>query len=106
MSGRASKRKGYEFERETVNSLREMGLAAERVPLSGGQGGSYADDITCPVQNQDKRFECKRRARAFKFLTDSLGTSYGLFVRDDRSPTLVVLRLEDFARLARGQGIE
>lgn len=101
MSGLKSKRKGYEFERETVNRLQELGLAAERVPLSGAAGGSYLGDLTCPVQGRDRVFECKRRANGFKFLTDSMGANFGLIVRDDRSPTLVVLRLEDFARMAK-----
>lgn len=100
MSGLKSKRKGYEFERETVNKLRGLGLAAERVPLSGAQGGSYGGDLNCPVQGRDRVFECKRRAAGFKFITESMGANYGLIVRDDNSPTLVVLRLEDFARLA------
>lgn len=102
MSGRKSKRKGYEFERTTVNSLQALGLAAERVPLSGGQGGSYVGDITCPVQGQDRVFECKRRAAGFKTLYGWLGSNYGLIVRDDHTVPLVVLRLEDFAQLARG----
>lgn len=103
MGGRASKRKGYKFERETVNRLQELGLSAERVPLSGAQGGRYVGDLTCPVQGRDRVFECKRRAAGFKFITESMGPNFGLIVRDDRSPTLVVLRLEDFARLAREQ---
>ena len=100
MSGLKSKRKGYEFERETVNKLQDMGLAAERIPLSGGQGGSFAGDLRCPVQGRNRVFECKRRAAGFKFITDSMGANFGLIVRDDKSPTLVILRLEDFARLA------
>lgn len=103
MSGLRSKRKGYEFERETVLALQAHGLAAERVPLSGSQGGTYVDDVTCPVQGEDKRFECKRRASGFKTLYGWLSSSYGLIVRDDKCPALVVLRLEDFARLARGK---
>ena len=104
MSGLKSKRKGSGFEREVVNALRALGVAAERVPLSGAAGGSYCDDVTAPVLGEDKRFECKRRASGFKTLYGWLSPTYGLIVRDDHCPALVVLRLEDFARLARGNG--
>lgn len=96
-----SRRKGAGFERECVNYLQSVGIAAERVPLSGAAGGSYVDDLTAPVRGEDRRFECKRRASGFKTLYGWLGESYGLIVRDDHCPPLVVLRLDDFARLAK-----
>lgn len=100
MSGLKSRRKGLGFERECVNYFQSVGLAAERVPLSGAAGGSYLGDLTCPVQGRDRVFEAKRRKAGFKFITDSMGSNYGLIVRDDKSPALVILRMEDFARLA------
>ncbi len=99
--GMKSRRKGAGFERECVNFLQEQGIAAERVPLSGAAGGSYCDDLTAPVRGEDQRFECKRRASGFKTLYGWLGGSYGLIVRDDNCPPLVVMRLADFARLAK-----
>lgn len=104
MSGLKSRRKGLTFERECVNELQARGLAAERVPLSGAQGGSYVGDLTCPVLGEDETFECKIQANGFKFIYDSLGKHYGLIIRADRECPLVVLRMFDFATLARGGG--
>lgn len=97
-----SKRKGTGFEREVVKLLQEHGLSAERMPLSGAAGGSFTGDVRCPVRGADKRFECKRRRRAYGTLYKHLGENFGLVVRDDDTPALVVLRLRDFAPLARG----
>mgnify|MGYP001565889161 FL=1 len=99
--GMKSRRKGAGFEREVVHFLQDRWLAAERVPLSGAAGGSYVDDVTSPVRVEDKRFECKRRASGFKTLYGWLGSSYGVIFRDDHCEPLIVLRLEDFARLAK-----
>jgi hypothetical protein len=101
MSGRSPRIKGNGFEREVVSCLQEYGLAAERVPLSGAAGGSYVADFTCPVLSRDRRFEAKRRASGFKSLYGWLGDNFGLVVRDDRKGALVILRLEDFARLVQ-----
>jgi len=102
MSGLRSKRKGSGFEREVVRALQDRGLAAERVPLSGAVGGSYTDDITCPVLGVDWRFECKRRARGFATIYSMLGNADGLFIRDDHERTLVVLPLDLFTAIAKG----
>lgn len=100
--GNPSKRKGSAFEREVVKFLQESGVAAaERVPLSGAAGGSHTGDIDCPVRGVDRKFECKRRARAFSTLYGWLGSNYALVVRDDRTEPLVIMRLSDFAGLAQ-----
>jgi|SRR6516162_8988982 len=95
-----SKRKGGEFEREVVNFLQEQGIAAWKVPLSGAMEG-YKSDIDCPVKGTNKKLECKRRKRAFATIYKMLGDSYGLCIRDDRTPLLVVLRGTDFAELIK-----
>lgn len=104
MSGLKSRNKGAKFEREIVNALQDLGIAAERIPLSGAAGGSFVGDVkvTLPVLSADKVAECKRRAAGFKTIYGWLGSNYALFIRDDKTEPLVVLRLEDFAQLARG----
>jgi Holliday junction resolvase len=100
--GRSPKRKGNGFEREVVVALQELGLAAERVPLSGSVKTSKFDhDISCPVRGVDRRLECKRRARAFATIDAMLAGNFALVVRDDRSRPLVVMTLTTFAELAR-----
>lgn len=97
-----SKRKGAGYEREVVAFLQEQGIAAEKIPLSGAvKGGSFEGDIDCPVRGIDKKLECKRRRGGFKTLYGWLDTNYGLVIRDDNCPSLIVLRLSDFAELAR-----
>jgi hypothetical protein len=100
--GRSPKRKGSGFEREIVTLLQELGLAAERVPLSGAVKTSRFDhDIFCPIRGVDRRIEAKRRARAFMTIDAMLGSNFALVVRDDRSRPLVVMTLTAFAELAK-----
>jgi hypothetical protein len=102
--GRGPKRKGNAFEREITALLQELGLAAERVPLSGAVKTSRFDhDISCPVRGVDRRIECKRRGRAFATIDTMLGGHFALIVRDDRSRPLIVMTLPTFAELARMQ---
>jgi hypothetical protein len=96
-----SKRKGNGFEREVVSRLQDLGIAAERIPLSGSAGGSFDHDVSCPVRGLDKKIECKRRARKFGVVDSMLGGNFALVCRDDRSRTLVVMTLENFAELAK-----
>jgi len=97
-----SKRKGDGFEREVVAELQEHGIAAERVPLSGAvKTDSFDHDIRCPVRGVDRKLECKRRAQAFATLYGFIGSNYAVVVRDNRTPPLVVMRLSDFAELAK-----
>lgn len=100
--GRSPKRKGSSFEREVVHALQDLGLAAERVPLSGAvKHPKFDHDITVPVRGHDVRLEAKRRKRAFATVDKMLGTNYALICRDDRSRPLVVMTLETFAELAK-----
>jgi hypothetical protein len=100
-----SKRKGRGFEREVVNVLQAHAISAERVPLSGAVGGRFAGDISCPVRGVDQTLECKRR-RSLSGLYKALGDHYAAVLRADGQEALVVLRLEDFAQLARLPAIE
>ena len=100
--GNPSKRKGSGFEREIVRFLQASGIAAaERVPLSGAAGGSHTGDIDCPIRGIDRKLECKRRRRAFGTLYGYMGGNFALVLRDDRTEPLVLMRLADFAELAR-----
>ena len=49
--GRMSRSKGSRVEREFVNKLRDSGVYAERVPLSGAAGGQFSGDLVIPVKN-------------------------------------------------------
>jgi hypothetical protein len=100
--GRAPRRKGMAFELEVVRLLRDHGVAAEKVPLSGAVKTSRFDhDVTVLVRGIDRKIECKRRKRSFKTIQAMLAGNFALIVRDDNSPPLVIMSIPTFAELAR-----
>jgi hypothetical protein len=99
-----SKQKGSRFESAIVKLLCAAGFTASKVPLSGALGGDYSDDIKLKwFDGETARMECKARAKGggFAQLYTWLGRCDGLFLRADRQPPLVVLRMEDFLDLMR-----
>jgi Holliday junction resolvase len=98
-----SKTKGSVFEREVVDLLQSLGLAAERVPLSGAvKGGSFDRDVTVPIgPGEDLKLECKRRARAFSTLYALLGDNDAVIVRDDRTAPLIIMRVPRWVEIVR-----
>lgn len=97
--GKASKVKGARGERFFARQLQERGIAAERIPLSGQHGGMFSGDISVPVLGLNRRFECKLRGDGFKEIYKWLDDNFGLFLKADRKPPLVVLELSDFIDL-------
>jgi hypothetical protein len=91
--GRASRQKGNRVEREIVRLLQGAGFAAERVPLSGSAGGSYAGDVTVPLLRRDLVCEVKARRHGFQQLHAWLDGRDLLIVRADRCQPLVVIPL-------------
>jgi hypothetical protein len=103
--GRASRAKGARRELEAVRILQAAGIAALKMPLSGSVDG-FAGDITCPVLGVDRRLEVKARASDFSLIRRWLGDHYGLVLKTDRQPALIVIRLDDFAQLAIGADLK
>lgn len=107
--GKKSRDKGARNERNLVKIFQEAGLGAERVPLSGACGGSYAGDLTVPVTLMnggeakafDLTFEAKQRAAGFKTLYSWLGENDGLIIGADRKPHLVVLPIQTFIQIVK-----
>jgi hypothetical protein len=99
--GKRSRDKGGRMERSVVKVFQDNGVGAERVPLSGASGGRFSADITVPILGRDVKLECKVRASGFRTIYGWLSDNYGLVVKADRAEQLIVLRLEDFAHLAR-----
>ena len=95
----ASRRKGNRIERELVELHRRIGIAAERVPLSGAAGGTFAGDLVLPGIG---RAEVKARGNGAGFATLDrwLGNNDVLFLRRDRAEPLVLL---PWARLRAAQ---
>lgn len=100
--GHKSQRKGYRIENEIVHMLRDAGIHAVRMPLSGSLGGSLAGDIVLePVGRDRMRCEVKARAGGSGFTTIErwLGSNDALFLRRDHARPLVVLPWGRFADL-------
>lgn len=97
-----SRQKGDRFERDCIAQLAEHGVKAARVPLSGAAGGDFSGDLRVEVCGQVEQVECKTRKRAWTDLFNWLPGNFCLFIKADRTDTLVVMNLETFARLSKG----
>ena len=107
--GKASRDKGGRVEREIVRRHLELGVHAERVPLSGAAGGRFSGDVEVYFFGPDEAplvTEVKARGKGagFKVIEKWLGENDVLFLRRDRADPLVVLPWRTWARfLARIQ---
>ena len=97
--GKFSRDKGARFERDIVAFFRDKGYDAERVPLSGAAGGSFAGDVIVETGLGKLTVECKKRARGFTSLYEWLEDNSLLVCAQDRRAPLAVMRLEDFGNL-------
>ncbi len=95
--GKKSRSKGMRNEQGIVNTLKDAGLPAVRVPLSGAHGGVFAGDILVGKE----RFEAKVRAEGFRELYTWIAGNAGVFLRADRQEPLIVVRLSDWIELRR-----
>ena len=118
MNGKRSRDKGGRNERAIVNLLRELGVQAKRVPLSGACDGFKGDvqikkclfpnvspgcpSSPNPMANplrcgcEPKVAECKVRANGFRQIYRWLGDNDLLFLRSDRNEWLVVQKVTDW----------
>ena len=95
MPGKHSRNKGAVYEREIVNYLKDNGIEAERVPLSGAMKGNYGGDIKLgPVLGYIG--ECKRTKKRLTHIYKALEQDNAdfLFARDDGKETVAVMRME------------
>jgi Holliday junction resolvase len=103
--GKPSRDKGARCEREIVAAHRELGIKAERVPLSGAV--RYRDngaDVDIYAFGQDAApLVCEIKARAsgegFRTLERWLSDADALFLRRDRAEPLIVLPWRTWRRL-------
>jgi len=98
-AGKAPRRKGERVEREILAALRDAGLEAKRVPLSGSAPG-YPGDLEVDLPGLGVVLvEVKARKRlALEGWLEGRGL---LVLKPDRRPPLVVLPLEALLRLVQ-----
>jgi hypothetical protein len=91
---KAQRDKGYRVENNLVKKHAELGVFAQRVPLSGGAGGQFSGDLKLDIPGMGTLLaEVKARGKAegWKSVKDWLGPNDLLFLVEDRKQPLVVL---------------
>ena len=78
--------------------LRDAGIEAERVPVSGSSRG-FKGDIWMRIEGTVYKGEVKRRKDEFKKIYKWLEGKDMLFIRDDYKGWLVVLTLDSFLNI-------
>jgi hypothetical protein len=114
--GKLSRTKGLATEREIVNLHKRIGIAAERVPLSGAtRYQDNAEDVDVYIEGRDKAplvSQVKRLATdgGTKMMLSWLGDADALFLRYDAPPggparpPIVVLPWASYERLLKSPG--
>ena len=105
MSGRGHRQKGDRIEREIVERHRELGIHAERCPLSGASryrgSGHDADLYLFGADQAPIKAEVKARKSGAGFVTleNWIGNYDALFLRKDRAEPIVVVPWRVWAHL-------
>lgn len=94
-----AKAKGRRAEHAIVKLHTDIGIEAERMPLSGSLGGKYADDVLIAGT---VRAEVKARANGAGFLTLEkwMKNCPIMFLKRDRAEPLVVMTAAQYRELA------
>jgi hypothetical protein len=91
--GRRPRDTGVRKERDLARFLCSCGLEAERIPLSGSAGGSFAGDIRLKLHGEDHIAEVKYRRTDFKTLRGWLDGRDLLLLCAPRQQPLVIMPL-------------
>lgn len=104
--GKASRDKGARRERQIVDMHREIGVRAERVPLSGAMRFRNTESTDVDVYARgahEAPFVCEVKARAsgegFATIERWLGEADALFLIRDRAKPMVMLPWDRWAEL-------
>jgi len=89
LMGMRSRRKGARVEREVVALLREAGIPAERVPLSGAAGGSFTGDVVI-ADRWRAEVKARKSGDGFKTLAGWLGSNDLLVLKQNHADPIVV----------------
>ena len=100
--GKFSRDKGNRVEREFVNKLKNEGIPACRVPLSGAAGGDFTGDLHVDWHKRRliAEVKCRKGGNGFKSIQHWLGSNDLLFLKSDRNEPLVVMPWGMFLELA------
>lgn len=104
MSGKRHRQKGDRIEREIVHAHLDIGVHAERVPLSGAAGGRFSGDVDVYAFGEDApplvtEVKARKDGAGFVTLERWLGEHDALFLRRNRGAAMVVLPWRTWKRL-------
>ena len=106
--GKKSRDKGYRYENDVRKWHVEMGVHAERVPLSGGaryqDGGHDLDVYAFGKENAPLCCEAKIRRALPAWIKKWLGINDAVFMRDNNGETMVLLPAKTWVRLVNRNG--
>lgn len=95
-----NKKKGKDFERETVHFFEEKGWAAKRSWGSDGRSLGLTEDVDVVVGHKvgetfiiKYKIQCKRKQSLPKYLQPSTTVDF-VVVKQNNKPTLVIVPLE------------
>lgn len=97
--GKFSRDKGARSERNFVNRLKDRGIPAKRVPLSGAIPDQPGDIVMPWISGELVRFEAKVRAEGFKQIYGWIRPHKGLIIKADKKEPLVIVRMDDYAEM-------
>ena len=110
MGGKMSRDKGARVERELVNKLKEAGIDAKKVPLSGAVEG-YKGDIALSRLGEPfaekvsidwiAEVKARKNGEGFKTLEGWLGENDVLFLKRNNANPIVVLTWDNFVELVK-----
>jgi len=96
-----SKDKGNNYERELVNSAKELGLKAVRAYASNGRSLGLTEDVDCLIGGY--KVQAKRRKAVAAHLIPGENVDC-VATRPDRGETLIVMRFTDWLDLIQRAG--
>ena len=96
--GKRNRQRGFEFEREVVNTARRLGFIARRAYASNGQSLGVHESVDCIVG--DYKIQCKRKKAVADYIR--LSPEFDLVVfREDKGRACVVMDYERFLKLIK-----
>ena len=95
--GKMQRDKGARVEREIVQRFIDIGLHAEKIPLSGAAGGSFSGDLL--VGGRKVEVKARKDGTGFKLLYRWLGDNDFLVCKQDRTEPLVIMTIKTLGDL-------
>jgi Holliday junction resolvase len=94
-----SKAKGNGYERELVDFFKKRGIKSKRAWGSNGQALGMHEEVDVALELDDRvyKLQAKRRKKISDYLKPSEHVDFQV-LRADREDSLVVMRIEDFAK--------